>query len=175
MKFKNIPRTKRASYSTHVSWGYIEETLDHYSKRDLAHLDLDPDFQRGHVWTIEQKTAYLEFGLMGGTSGKDIYFNCPGWMGDFRGPFVLVDGKQRIDAVREFLKNRVPIFGHFFSEFEDKMPPFSGEGCFTFHVNNLETRAEVLQWYLALNTGGTIHTKEEIEKVKLLLEAEKPE
>jgi hypothetical protein len=43
---------------------------------------------------------------------------------------------------------------------------------FDFIVNDLRTRKEVLQWYLDLNTGGTIHTSDEIEKVKRLLAAE---
>ena len=39
--------------------------------------------------------------------------------------------------------------------------------------NNLKTRKEVLQWYIEMNNGGTPHTKEEINRVKILLETEK--
>ena len=41
-----------------------------------------------------------------------------------------------------------------------------------FNVNNLKTKAEVLVWYIEFNTGGTVHTEEEINKVKMLLENE---
>lgn len=168
LKFADIPAFRRCNYVVFSDWDMLERTLEHYSE---IGLDLNPDFQRGHVWSKEQKTAYIEFCLLGGSSGRDIYFNCLGWMEDFRGPFVLVDGKQRIMAVREFLKSEVPIFGgHLFNEFEDSMSMF--EASFLFHINNLSSREDLLRWYLALNTGGTIHTAEEISKVKVLLEAE---
>jgi hypothetical protein len=40
------------------------------------------------------------------------------------------------------------------------------------NINDLKTKKEVLQWYLDFNTGGTVHTEEEIVKVKKLLEQE---
>lgn len=39
-------------------------------------------------------------------------------------------------------------------------------------VNELRTRAEVLRWYLQLNSGGVVHTEEELARVRALLEAE---
>ena len=44
---------------------------------------------------------------------------------------------------------------------------------FTWHINDLEDRKAVLQWYLDLNEGGVIHTAEELNKVKKLLDEEK--
>ena len=41
---------------------------------------------------------------------------------------------------------------------------------FLFNVNNLKTRADVLRWYLEMNTGGTPHSKEEIKRVEELYE-----
>lgn len=38
------------------------------------------------------------------------------------------------------------------------------------HVNNLKTEKEVLQWYIDMNAGGTPHAKEEIERVKELID-----
>ena len=40
-----------------------------------------------------------------------------------------------------------------------------------FNVNNLKTKKEVLKWYLEMNTGGTVHTKDELNKVKGMLES----
>jgi hypothetical protein len=42
-----------------------------------------------------------------------------------------------------------------------------------FNINDLQYRREVLQWYLDMNTGGTVHSKEEIQRVKHLLEKER--
>ena len=165
-KFKDIPEfTSSGNYRVNVGWNYIETWLSCHES-----LDLDPDFQRAHVWTEDKQIAYIEFGLRGGKSGRDIYFNQKGWMGKFEGPLVLVDGKQRLEAVRRFIHNEIPAFGTFFKDFEDKFPQMRFD--FVFHVNDLKTRKEVLQWYIDLNSGGVVHTTEEIEKVKLLLKEE---
>lgn len=172
MKFKDIPQfTRSANYAVDVGWDFIETQLSHWndpSDKPQARINLDPDFQRTHVWTEDQQRRYVEFILRGGHSSKDIQFNCTGWMGSFEGPFVLVDGKQRLEAARKFMRNELPIFdGNYFKDFEDRLRITSAS--FRFHVNNLKNHREVLQWYLDLNTGGTPHTNDEIEKVKEML------
>lgn len=169
MKFRDIPQFTWAGYSITQPWDGLEDALARYVK---IGLDLDPDFQRAHVWTEDKQRAYVEFQLRGGRGARDIQFNCVGWMRDFRGPFVLVDGKQRIEAVRRFLRNDLTVFdGHRLSDFEDEMPSMVGPS-FTFHVHNLPTRAAVLNWYLALNSGGVVHTDDELRRVRALLERE---
>jgi len=164
-KFKDIPSFRKPNYRANVSWSYLKSHLERF--KEDHNVDLQPDFQRGHVWTDQQKIDYIEFCLMGGGSGKDIYFNCKGWMGSFDGPMVLVDGQQRINAVLDFLNNKVKAFGYFYDEYTDKLNSIDQD--FIFYVNNLSDYKDVLRWYLALNTGGTIHTKEEIDKVKKML------
>ena len=171
MKFTDIkPFTNWGQHKEAVRWSAIERVLEEW-KKDYG-LDIDPDFQREHVWTEKQQIAYVEYCLRSGRVGRDILFNCD-W-GNFdietRENMVLVDGKQRLQAVRLFMSNKIEVFGHKHSEFDDKLN--MTEHVFFFYVNNLKTKKEVLQWYLDLNTGGTIHTEEEIEKVKLLLKKE---
>lgn len=168
MRFKDIPQfTREGSYEVDFELDRIEHTIDRYKSE--YNLDMDPDFQRGHVWTEEKQIAYIEFILRGGRSARVIYFNCPGWMGNFDGPFVLVDGKQRLQAALRFVRGEIPAFGLYLSQYSDTPPHTAG---FRFNINNLKTRRQVLQWYLDLNTGGVIHTTEEIEKVRRLLAAE---
>lgn len=167
-RFKDIPQfTRTGNYQINVSWNYVDSTLEQFSP-----VDLDPDFQRGHVWDESKQRAYVEFVLRGGRSSRVIYFNAPGWNG--RGPsgtMQLVDGKQRLEAVRQFISNALPIFGgSMFSDFTDRIRLVNHD--FIFCVNDLATRREVLQWYLDLNTGGVVHTSKEIKKVKALLAKE---
>lgn len=171
MKFKDIPKfTRCANYRVTQPWNYMKGWID--KNIEELNLDMNPDFQRAYVWTPEQKSRYVEYILKGGVSGKEIYFNCVGWMMDFQGPFVIVDGKQRVNAVLEFLDNKVAIFGNnFYQDFEDKLGTM--DAYLLFNVNDLPTRREVLQWYLDLNTGGTIHSEDELNKVKRLLKQEK--
>ena len=171
-RFQDIPQfTRDGSYQVNMEPKYMIEHICGEWVEDMG-LQLDPDFQRAHVWTREQQIAYVEYFLRGGKSGRDLYFNHPQWMGGWEGEFVLVDGKQRIEAFRAFFNNEFPIFGGtYYREFTDKIRMVSH--TFIIHVNDLKTRAEVLTWYLEMNTGGTVHTSEEIEKVQLLLEIER--
>jgi hypothetical protein len=173
MKFEDIPQfTCDGNYVVNVSWRYLEEQLNHYKKE--FNLQLDPDFQRPHVWTLKKQERYIEFILRGGKSSRDIYFNQPYWMrwkrdDDLKNPLVLVDGKQRLNAAKLFLNNKIKAFGCYYKEFEDSLHPTVD---FIFHVNSLPTRKEVLQWYLDLNSGGVVHTEEELNHVRKLLSKE---
>ena len=40
---------------------------------------------------------------------------------------------------------------------------------FNFQVCQIENRADILRLYLNINAGGTPHTKEELDKVRVLL------
>lgn len=166
-KFSDIPKfTAMGNYKVDVSWNYLQEQLEHYEE-----LDMDPDFQRGHVWNKKQRIAYIEYKLRGGYAGSDILINCPRFHYGNYDKMVLVDGKQRITSVLMFLNNEIPAFGSYYKDYEDKIR--LGGPTFQWHVNDLKTRKEVLKWYLEINTGGTPHTEEEIEKVKRLYEKEK--
>lgn len=171
MKFEDIkPYIQCNNYSVDVALRYLESTIDEYIE-ELG-LELDPDFQRGHVWTEQQQELYIEHLLREGVSGLDIYFNHTKWLinsGKDDGWFVCVDGLQRLTACLKFLRNQIKAFGHYRKDFEDKIPMMIR---LRFHVNNLKTRKEVLEWYLQMNNGGTVHTEEELVRVAELLAAE---
>ncbi len=173
MKFSDIkPFTRSANYRVNIPWGSVEETLEYYNDKMLPNFvfDMNPDFQRGHVWQESQQTRYVEYILKDGKSSRDIQWNCVGWQDSYKGPMVLVDGKQRLEAVRKFLRNELPVFGsNYYKDFTDRL---SYSCDFVFHINNLSNRADVLQWYLDLNCGGTVHTFDELDKVRRLLQEE---
>ena len=172
MKFADIPQfTRSAGYCVNVG---LDHLARHYHRYVVDYgLDVSPDFQRGNVWTPIQKVRFMEYMLRGGSSGLDIYCNSPTWQHGHLGPqypdawFVLVDGKQRLDAALGFLNNEFQVFGHYFRDFTDR--PRITQVNFRWHVNDLKTREECLSWYLDLNTGGTVHSEAELEKVRDLI------
>lgn len=158
--------TRIGNYEINIDFEHIGETINRYKKYKL---NLTPDFQRGHVWNQEQQIAFVTFLLRGGKT-TPIYFNHPGWMNDFKGDFVIVDGLQRLTALLKFHSNKIPCeTGHFYEDFENiRLLDIDVR----FNINNLKTRREVLKWYLEINSGGTPHSFEEIERVKKLLDKE---
>lgn len=175
MRFLDIPQLTRAGswecdYELHCLWPFIE------AKQRESGLNIDPDFQRAHVWTEAQQIAYLEFFLRGGKTGRVLYLNHPSWYTQIPrwrsyNDFVLVDGKQRLEAVRRFMHNEIRVFGSLFNEYTDV--PRLATNTFRVNVNDLPTRAAVLQWYLEFNAGGTPHSEVELEHVRHLLAEEK--
>jgi uncharacterized protein with ParB-like and HNH nuclease domain len=163
--FKELKKFPDVDYTVNVSWNYLRKWVD--DQIEELSLQLNPDFQRGHVWTRDQQIAYVEFVISGGGSGRELFFNHPGWGRDFKGDFVLVDGLQRITTVLAFMNNEIPAFGILCSDFDGKVPH---EFSFTVHVASLKTKNEVLDWYLLMNAGGTPHSKEEIERVRKMRE-----
>lgn len=164
-KFREIPQfTKTSGYKVDICMADLKNRVE----RDMEEygLNLNPEFQRGHVWTEEQQIRYVEYILRGGESGRDFYFNHQGWFRDWEGKYVCVDGLQRITAILRFLDNEIPVFGHFKDEYEDRIP---FNIFFHWHVNDLTDMKDVLTWYIEMNEGGTPHTKEEIEKVKNMI------
>lgn len=168
-RFADIPKfTRDSSYNIDMSPEFLMTWLAE-EEADMG-LELNPDFQRGHVWTQEQQIAYIEYIIRGGMSGRDLYFNCPWWhFGGVHGKYrdyVCVDGLQRITAWRAFLNNEIPVFDTYYREFTDRLPT----GTMRIHVNDLKTRREVLGWYIEMNAGGTPHSKSEIARVQDLLD-----
>lgn len=168
--FQDIPQFPTAHYQIDVDWGMLELTIKRFVEKDG--LILEPDFQRAHVWTKKQQIAFVEYQLQGGEVGKNLTFNCPGWMHTITKvrPYEIVDGKQRLEAVRAFLRGDVPVFGHKFSEYSGHLRIFHS---FKWRICTLETREEVLQLYLNINAGGTPHTQQELAKVRKMLAAER--
>lgn len=170
-KFKDIPQfTRDGSYQCDIDIRRIPRWIK--EMQEDMNLQLNPDFQRGHVWTEEQQIAWLEFFLKGGKSGNIIYFNCPSWHwnvpdGNYN-EFVCVDGLQRLTAVCRFINNEIMIFGSYFKEYEDLV--MLNLHTLKLNVNDLKTEKEVLQWYIDMNAGGTPHSQEEIDRVQKMLE-----
>lgn len=168
-KFKDIPPfTSSGSYQIDCSPEYLVEWIE--KEQEEMGLELNPDFQRGHVWTEQQQIAFLEYFLRGGKSGTILYFNCPSWHHNVPdgayNDYVCVDGLQRITAFQRFIRNEIPAFGSYYREYTDSMKL---RYTMKVNVNDLKTKAEVLQWYIEMNAGGTPHTDEEIERVKEML------
>lgn len=82
---------------------------DMFSVRELKtdyqdkKLILAPDFQREAVWTIKQKSELVESILMGIPLPMIYFFEGDG------GVIQVVDGKQRLTALFEFLDNKFPL------------------------------------------------------------------
>lgn len=167
---------RRNSYAVDFEWRHIGESLPKMAN-DYGVFDMCPDFQRGHVWTKEQQLHYVENALRGIVSAPAfvLQFNCPNWEdGDYQGDlprgFQCIDGLQRYTAIQEYVKGNIKPFG--LSHEDMVCSSYSIKGSqyrFRVEVYEFTKKVDLIRHYLDLNTGGTPHTAEEIERVKGLL------
>lgn len=167
MHFRDIPQFPTAHYECDVSLSFFEKHMVYWIKE--MGLTMDPDYQRGHVWTREQQIAFVEYILQGGEVGRNIIVNCPKWdkftIGDV---CEVVDGKQRLTALQAFFANEIPVFGHFRNEFTGRLPVMNS---MKWRIMKLD-RVGVLRLYLSFNGGGTDHSPAELARVQRILDLE---
>lgn len=169
MKWNEVPKFTEYGLVNPTCFGFVSYVDFIENEIREYNLIMNSDFQRGHVWTEEQQSKYIEFILKGGKSGRDFYFN---WNQNTN-EYVCVDGLQRTTALQNFVYNKLKVFGQFFDDFN--FPKYIAtynplpEYRVNVYRNNLRTQKEVLQWYIDMNAGGTPHTTEEIERVKQMI------
>lgn len=154
-----------SSYTVDIDFRHLEEHLQRYVEH--YGLDLNPDFQRAHVWTETQQAAFILYRLRRGPHARTLYFACPGWHDSTTpGPMVIVDGKQRLEAVRRFMRDELPVLGAIRRQWTGRI---RWHASFQINVADID-RAQTLHWYLALNESGTPHTDAELARVRKLIQ-----
>lgn len=81
-------------------------------------LDVNPPYQRGLVWGVTRKRNLIKSLLMGipvpsiVINDRGVRFE--GWDAETDPTYVVVDGKQRITALRDFVDGKFTVPGHWF-------------------------------------------------------------
>ena len=170
MKWNEIPKFKEFGMINPINFGFVSYVDFINEQVDKYNLQLKPEFQRGHIWTLDQQEKYIEFILRGGKTGRDFYFNLDRKTNEY----VCVDGLQRTTAFVRFIDGEIKVFDQYFDDFCFTKRETDGNPLPEFRVNvymnYLENKREVLQWYVDMNAGGTPHTNDEIEKVKKMIQ-----
>lgn len=170
------PRFGTCSYP----WHTIREMVEGRCKSER--LDLSPDYQRGAVWTRQQQREFVGFLLDGGECPKIVIqryesgANAPaGRKRDYYDlPAEVIDGQQRLRAICAWMNDEI-----------DALTP-EGDSLWFRDSNEIDRRGlvlvlhyvdlprvERLRYYIKLNRGGTVHTEQEIARVRELLTLEK--
>ena len=155
MKIDEIPnKFPRCVYWIDAPRSHFE---DHYIRDDG--LDMNPAYQRWYVRTEAQKVAYMEYVYRGWKSGKTIYLNLP-WLQWWKYPIEVVDWQQRLKTMLSFMKGEFTIFwDNYYKDMEHAREIES----FRLEFMNYTDQKDVVNWYLAMNTWGTIHTEDDLK------------
>lgn len=168
---------EQARYTCHIPVSHFHESVEKLSLDYGAPVDMTPDFQRGHVWTLEQKKSFIKNVLRGAVpeAGFVVQFNCSNWdnydyKGDLPLGFQCVDGLQRVTALREFMQDSFDIDGVLASDLEGSSFNLRrGSFNFVLQVFSFQSKKQLLAHYLDINSGGTPHSQAEIERVRKMM------
>ena len=157
-------------------------TPDNHSDTDIL-LELNPEFQRGHVWNLDKQIAFVENLLRGIDLNKIIRFNDLTMhphddVDDFlQNKILCIDGLQRLTAIIDFIDGKYKIFNNQLNyqdilNHPDKpsMRRIFNHALIQFDFLQITSYKELLEYYIDLNTGGVNHTQADIQIAKDLLE-----
>jgi len=171
---------------TKLSLNSFNYTVGHFvvpeeGLRSRDNFDLEAPYQRGAVWTEAQRVALVKSLLLGLPIGS-VVLNHRGFQAEKM--YAVVDGKQRIEAIRAFFNSEFAVPADWFSpegvreSFTDKdgtekvyfnglnkIPQHQFENssfpALEAHVENVAEEAEI---FLLINSGGTSQTDADLNK-----------
>ncbi len=134
-----------------------------------AQLDMCPDYQRDLVWSDSDKEALIDSIFANRDIGKFVFID----LGDYSQKTILeiLDGKQRLAAIVEFLEDGYVYRGHLFSELSFNDRHHFNNTTVTYAISRKKlTTEEKLRYFLNLNTRGVDQTKDHLDVVRIMLD-----
>lgn len=133
-----------------------------------------PEYQRELVWTLEQKQALIQSILYGNPIGDFLFkirygLDEHGRRNTLQVNYSIIDGQQRLNAIREYFTNQFEVDGKLFKDLKYwDARYFINYEVKVIGLQDISLKQE-LEIYLNRNCGGTLHTFEEIQKAKEIL------
>lgn len=129
-----------------------------------GHLDLNPEYQRNIVWTEKQRIDLIDslFNL------KNI--GVINIIKDSNHNYEVLDGKQRLSAIFDFMKDKFKYKDKLYSELNLFDRETINESYLSYNQIELEigdlTLEQKIELFIDLNTKGTSVSEEHIENIK---------
>jgi uncharacterized protein with ParB-like and HNH nuclease domain len=130
-------------------------TVGHFTNPKFNYFNFKlPDFQRPLVWTQGQKIRLIESLLVGIPIGTYTVNESDNPALDR----LLIDGQQRVNAIKEYVNNEFKVYGLFYSEVTDRKFHNCQFPCYVTQSDDIEY---LKNYYNLMNFSGTAHKEEE--------------
>ena len=129
-------------------------------------IDLDPEYQRGYVWSPEDEESLIDSIFNNCDIGKFVLINkdC-----DDDPCYEVLDGKQRINTILRFFEDRFTYKGFLYSELSlSDRRKFKRFTISTAEITN-PSKEMIYQYFLKVNVTGKVMDKDHLKKVESLL------
>lgn len=148
----------------HFMQAGIDSLFDYYYRNNL---NMEPDYQRGHIWNLDDKVALIDSIFNNIEIGKFVFI-FTGYKGNSH--YEILDGKQRLTALVEFFEGRFKYRGKTFFELSGRdQSHFERYSISYARTENVMTNEQKYKYFLKMNTFGKAQDPAHIEYVKNLL------
>jgi hypothetical protein len=128
-------------------------------------IDLDQDYQRGNVWTGKQKYMLIESIYRNIDIGKFTIIR-RSFKDEKSRYYEMLDGKQRLTALKEFYESRFMYRGRYYHELHGRDQAHFDNYAISYGETEPLTDEQKYRYFLKLNTSGTPQDPEHIKKVE---------
>lgn len=138
-------------------------------------VDFNPEYQRGDVWNEDQKVKLID-SIFKNINIGSVVFAEKSWFSNnvISEMYEVVDGKQRITAILEYIQNKFQYKGKYFYEISNiSRNEFLESQILVGEIKLRKSngkdeydRSNVIKQFIRLNECGTTMDKEVIEKAK---------
>lgn len=165
---------KKPEYLSRVRKDVLRTFVSYFFEEYWDNIDFEPNFQRGLVWSQEQKEAYIlalfehraelspTFVLDQDKVNETVNLK----------KMISIDGKQRLHAVKEFMDDKFPVKGMYYSQLKDSDKYFLAALDFDMVVYRNPDVSKTLDYktqlkiFLAINSWGVPQAEEHIKKLE---------
>jgi len=146
-------QAKQLSYREDVHIRYMQQAITSiFSVYYFFGLDMEPDYQRGNVWSLDDKQKLVDSIFNNVDIGKFVFIKLP-----FKSnspSYECLDGKQRVTALIEFYESRFTYKGLKFSEMNYRdQSHFEDYAISVAHADEMSQKQKY-DYFLKLNTSG---------------------
>ncbi len=137
--------------------------------KEFGGIDLNPEYQRDHVWDLENKIKLIDSIFNNVDIGKFLLISRTFENGKQSGNFYeVVDGKQRITALLEFYENRFQYNGYYYKDLcNEDQRHFTNYTVGVMMLDEKQINEElILKYFLMVNIGGIPQDEGHIKKVE---------
>jgi uncharacterized protein with ParB-like and HNH nuclease domain len=139
---------------------------------DVFLPSINKNLQRGNVWTLQQKQELIRSIIL----GRNI--NLPTVIiqvdANSKRTIEVIDGKQRISAIIDFLDGKFEVDGNFYNDFNLNLPKYPNANCFKTNLSikmnvyysypeDLITDQQKIELFKMLNFSGTPQDEEHLK------------
>lgn len=165
---------KKPEYLSRVRKDVLRTFVSYFFEEYWDNIDFEPNFQRGLVWSQEQKEAYILALFEHRAELSPTFVLDQDKVNETMNlkKMISIDGKQRLHAVKEFMDDKFSVKGMYYSQLKESDKFYLQSLDFdmvvyrnpdVFKTLDYKTQLEI---FLAINSWGVPQAEEHIKKLE---------